>query len=167
VEPFATNASSRGRSEVCATVARARRFPGVPGISSWPSMPRHSYSPRVRRALSIRESTRGRRLDISATFAEFILLPAQIARRALSSSRLARSMIPVSSKVHASSLGRLRCRSFICCRPMCQHMPRFLDQRRHRKMANKSPEPTPRLGVMRALFRRAKHTGNLRGVAHL
>jgi hypothetical protein len=35
------------------------------------------------------------------------------------------------------------------------------------KMPNKSPEPTPRLGVIRWLFRRAKHSGNLRVVAHL
>jgi hypothetical protein len=33
--------------------------------------------------------------------------------------------------------------------------------------ANKSPEPTPRLGVVRSLFRRAKSSGNSRGVAHL
>src|SRR5204862_67509 len=35
------------------------------------------------------------------------------------------------------------------------------------KMPNKSLEPTPRLGVLRSIFRRAKLTGNLRGVAHL
>jgi hypothetical protein len=32
---------------------------------------------------------------------------------------------------------------------------------------NKTPEPTPRLGVVRSLFWRAKHCGNSRGVAHL
>jgi hypothetical protein len=32
---------------------------------------------------------------------------------------------------------------------------------------NKSLEPTPRLGVVRSFFRRAKLSGNLRGVAHL
>jgi hypothetical protein len=32
---------------------------------------------------------------------------------------------------------------------------------------NKSPEPTPRLGVVRSLFWRAKLRGNPRGVAHL
>ena len=32
---------------------------------------------------------------------------------------------------------------------------------------NKSPEPTPRLGVLRLLLRRAKPSGNLRGAAHL
>jgi hypothetical protein len=32
---------------------------------------------------------------------------------------------------------------------------------------NKSLEPTPRLGVIRSLFWRAKSRGNLRGVAHL
>jgi hypothetical protein len=32
---------------------------------------------------------------------------------------------------------------------------------------NKTPEPTPRLGVVRSLFQGAKLRGNLRGVAHL
>jgi hypothetical protein len=35
------------------------------------------------------------------------------------------------------------------------------------KKPNKSPEPTPRLGVVRSVFSRAKHSGNSRGVAHL
>jgi hypothetical protein len=38
---------------------------------------------------------------------------------------------------------------------------------RREEKPNKSPEPTPRLGVARSLFRRAKPSGNLRGVAHL
>jgi hypothetical protein len=36
-----------------------------------------------------------------------------------------------------------------------------------KKRPNKSPEPTPRLGVIRSLVRRAKSRGNSRGVAHL
>lgn len=35
------------------------------------------------------------------------------------------------------------------------------------RMGYKSPEPTPRLGVLRSHFRRAKRSGNSRGVAHL
>jgi hypothetical protein len=35
------------------------------------------------------------------------------------------------------------------------------------KAPNKSPEPTPRLVVLRSFFWRAKLRGNLRGVAHL
>jgi hypothetical protein len=45
---------------------------------------------------------------------------------------------------------------------------RLLEERqRSEKRANKSPEPTPRLATIRSLFRRAKLSGNLRGVAHL
>jgi hypothetical protein len=50
--------------------------------------------------------------------------------------------------------------------------PRFVSEvvillRAKKEKPNKSPEPTPRLGAIRTFVRRAKPSGNSRGVAHL
>src|SRR5689334_5262232 len=69
--------------------------------------------------------THGLQRGTFARFAEFILLHAQNAHQARSSSRLARWTTPVCSKALNSLLGLRKCRSFICCRPACRPIRRF------------------------------------------
>ena len=139
VEKSATNAWKRRLSEAYVTVGRARPFREALGISSWQSMLRHSSLPKAPLGASIRRIIRGLQRGTFARFAESILLHAQNARQAPSSSRSALSTTLARSKALNWLPGLLRCRSFICCRLMCPHTQKFRGLQHEGKMPNTLP----------------------------
>lgn len=141
VEKSATNAWKRKRSEAYATVGRARLFRAAPGISSWQSMLGHSSLPKAPLGPSTRRIIRGLQRGIFARIAASILLHAQNAHLALSSSRLALWTILVCSRAPSSLPGLPKCRSFICCRPTCRPIRRFHGLHNQKMPDEKSQEP--------------------------
>jgi hypothetical protein len=84
--------------------------------------------------------------------------------------RFAKSLVAAHrSKQCIPICGKRRRACVICsCRwPRLALGHRLVTSLARTKRPNKSLEPTPRLGVLRAHFLRAKFSGNLRGVAHL
>ena len=131
VEKYATNVWKVRLSEAYVIVGHAKRFRAALGISSWQSMLRHFSLPKARLEVSIRRIIRGLRRGTFARFAESTSLHVQSGHKALSSSRLALSMIRVCSRDRSWLPGPQKCRSFTCCRRMCPPIRRF--QGRHNR----------------------------------